>query len=108
MDWEKFDISVSLLGHRYYIAVSCIFGLGLEKGIKFERNKNLNRRKSQPFFPLEFFSLTFLSSAYIVPAKQPRKKKGKSTIDRRRQAGAELAQAQLKLGLGFTSTIDSK
>ena len=24
------------------------------------------------------------------------------------QAGAELGQAQLKLGLGFTSTIDSK
>ena len=25
-----------------------------------------------------------------------------------KQAGAELGQAQLKLGLGFTSTIDSK
>ena len=28
--------------------------------------------------------------------------------NKKKQAGAELGQAQLKLGLGFTSTIDSK
>ena len=78
--------------------------VGTWKRNKVWAEKKFKSPKKSTFSPLEFFSLKLLSTAYIVPAKQPRKKKGKSTIDRRRQAGAELAQAQLKLELGFTST----
>ena len=45
------------------------------------------------FFPLDF--------ELSIKKNHPNDKLNK-------QAGAELGQAQLKLGLGFTSTIDSK